>query len=299
MSQVFDGTSSIKEVATSKFNGITLVSLENGEVYLVTPHHDESSSDIVRYIGTFADPELRIPPLERGFVIDGERIFSVSSSGTSTEVTQGWRAAEFYLTHNSYVAVDTDGVMRGDGSFLNDREIYAVHHAGCTILFELTNGEFANSYENRCKAIPDISALTKLSGRRISQLHVGSDSSVYEKMYAAILDDGSVVTWGLADKNDAPHIPYELEDWLDGSVDVTKLAMSKWGIIALRTDGQVASWGSDGLNFKYGIALKEDGMPFLASDIAIPYNFMTWASDNFAAIEKDTNYLYTWRLILE
>ena len=95
--------------------------------------------------------------------------------------------------------------------------------------------------------------------------------------------DGSVVTWGHADRVFEP-ISYL---FVDGSIDVVKVVASGSAFAALRVDGSVISWGSSGGNSS-SVASAIDGVPDDQDVVDI-----VATNDAFAALRVDGS-VVTW-----
>ncbi len=101
--------------------------------------------------------------------------------------------------------------------------------------------------------------------------------------FAALRNDGSVVTWGSGDYGgDSSAVAKQL----DGTVDVTAIASTRSAFAALRTDGSVVTWGaySDGGNSS-AVAKQLDG--------TVDVTAIASMSSAFAALRNDGS-VVTW-----
>ena len=107
-----------------------------------------------------------------------------------------------------------------------------------------------------------------------------------EAAFAALLTDGSVVTWGQGSYGgDSSYVASAL-DGTDDAKDITSIVASGNGFAALRADGSVVSWGS---------GLLEDDMDGIQSTLDGDVDVVKIIANDgaFAAIDADNN-VYGW-----
>ena len=154
----------------------------------------------------------------------------------------------------SFAALRTDGsvITWGQASSGGDSSVYSYH---------LDTASPLNLY-NSPKLIKDYSIANQLDGFiKVTEIYAGLDNryssgfSSDDIAFAALREDGSVVTWGEASSGGDGGIYHKdsltntyikdssVANQLDGSVKVTKIYISGNSFAALREDGSVVTWG--------------------------------------------------------
>ncbi|MEI6746335.1 MAG: hypothetical protein WCL34_10260 [Methylococcaceae bacterium] len=156
----------------------------------------------------------------------------------------------------SFTALRADGsvITWGQASSGGDSSVYSYH---------LDTASPVNLY-NSPKLVKDYSIADQLDGSiKVTEIYAGADNRDSSGMmfssddiaFAALREDGSVVTWGEASSGGDAGIYHKdsvtntyikdssVSNQLDGSVKVTKIYISGNSFAALRQDGSVVTWG--------------------------------------------------------
>eukprot|EP00434_Breviolum_minutum_P012807 symbB.v1.2.011288.t1/scaffold754.1/size165080/2 len=174
----------------------------------------------------------------------------VDSGGDTSQVQRQLKdVQEIHATHRAFAAILSDGsvVTWGDAEYggdmsevedqLRNPPILQVQST-CRAFFAIKSDSVVAwgdpGYFGYFSAVPDL--------KKVQQIHATSGAC------AAILDDGSVVTWG------NPDYGADTSEVQDQLTDVTQIQSTHAAFAALRSDGTVVAWG----NKNFGMAPHSD-----------------------------------------
>ncbi len=170
-----------------------------------------------------------------------------TSDGTAAVTDGDYLAASGTLHFDANVDTQTIAVtVNGDTTDTTNENFY-VTLAGATNGVSVSDGSAVGTIVNDDSGVNGFGLVSTPN----TSSYPGKAPGEYRNInsFAAILSDGSVVTWDM--QGDKYHTAFSVANQLDGTVDVTQIFSARNAFAALRADGSVVTW-QDGISGNVG-----------------------------------------------
>jgi uncharacterized delta-60 repeat protein len=213
-------------------------------------------------------------------VIDGSKSNDTIDGGIGADtVRSSGMYAEYTIQENNGVYTVTDSVADRDGvDVITNVEYFSFYDRSAIAVQDIVGGggTLINRYTN------DVNSSTQMyPGHTMGEFRSGG--------FAAIREDGSVVTWGGHDIG--ANSSSSVADKLDGDIDVLRIFSTPNAFAVLRADGSVVTWGSsDRGGDSSSVANELDGTIDVTQIFSTIYSFSALRIDGSVVTWGDSRY---------